>query len=126
MRTGVVCCGYGVVATIVALVLSSMFWFYVLRRRLDALPSPTTGSKSKKYVDTKRKDDIRHANMVVAKAVVDVVRTSLAPWGMDKMLSTTMIGDVIITNDGATILDKVACSFFFQNVMYLCKRQCVS
>jgi chaperonin GroEL (HSP60 family) len=36
----------------------------------------------------------------------DAVRTSLGPRGMDKMLSTAN-GDVIITNDGATILDKV-------------------
>lgn len=58
------------------------------------------------YVDTKRKDDIRHANIVAAKAVADAVRTSLGPRGMDKMLSTAT-GDVIITNDGATILDKM-------------------
>jgi len=57
-------------------------------------------------VDTKRKDDIRRANMVAAKAVADAVRTSLGPRGMDKMLSSAT-GDVIITNDGATILDKV-------------------
>jgi T-complex protein 1 subunit delta len=64
------------------------------------------GAKTEKYVDTKRKDDIRLANMVAAKAVADAVRTSLGPRGMDKMLSTAN-GDVIITNDGATILDKV-------------------
>ncbi|KAG0556529.1 hypothetical protein M758_11G058400 [Ceratodon purpureus] len=63
-------------------------------------------AKTEKYVDTKRKDDIRHANMVAAKAVADAVRTSLGPRGMDKMLSTAN-GDVIITNDGATILDKM-------------------
>lgn len=63
-------------------------------------------SNTEKYVDTKRKDDIRHANMVAAKAVADAVRTSLGPRGMDKMLSSAN-GDVIITNDGATILDKV-------------------
>jgi len=63
-------------------------------------------SNTEKYVDTKRKDDIRQANMVAAKAVADAVRTSLGPRGMDKMLSSAN-GDVIITNDGATILDKV-------------------
>jgi len=57
-------------------------------------------------VDTKRKDDIRYANIVAAKAVADAVRTSLGPRGMDKMLSSAN-GDVIITNDGATILDKM-------------------
>lgn len=80
------------------------------------MPGPTTKARSKTetYVDTKRKDDIRHANMVAAKAVADAVRTSLGPRGMDKMLSTAT-GDVIITNDGATILDKV-CVFFFPSV----------
>lgn len=57
-------------------------------------------------MDTKRKDDIRYANIVAAKAVADAVRTSLGPRGMDKMLSSAN-GDVIITNDGATILDKM-------------------
>uniref|UniRef100_A0A7I4BQB7 T-complex protein 1 subunit delta n=1 Tax=Physcomitrium patens TaxID=3218 RepID=A0A7I4BQB7_PHYPA len=67
---------------------------------------PKAKSKTEMYVDTKRKDDIRHANIVAAKAVADAVRTSLGPRGMDKMLSTAT-GDVIITNDGATILDKM-------------------
>ena len=72
------------------------------------MPGPATaGSKTEKYVDTKRKDDVRYANMLAAKAVADAVRTSLGPRGMDKMLSTAN-GDVIITNDGATILDKVS------------------
>lgn len=63
-------------------------------------------SKTEKYVDNKRKDDIRHANIAAAKAVADAVRTSLGPRGMDKMLATAS-GEVIITNDGATILNKV-------------------
>lgn len=44
--------------------------------------------------------------MLAAKAVADAVRTSLGPRGMDKMV-TTGTGEVIITNDGATILNKV-------------------
>eukprot|EP00245_Coleochaete_scutata_P003248 TRINITY_DN14737_c0_g1_i1.p1 TRINITY_DN14737_c0_g1~~TRINITY_DN14737_c0_g1_i1.p1 ORF type:complete len:533 (+),score=114.60 TRINITY_DN14737_c0_g1_i1:111-1709(+) len=64
------------------------------------------GSKTEKYVDNKRKDDIRQMNMLAAKAVADAVRTSLGPKGMDKML-TTSSGEVIITNDGATILNKM-------------------
>ncbi len=42
-------------------------------------------------------------NISAAKAVADAVRTTLGPKGMDKMLVNT-IGDVVITNDGATIL----------------------
>lgn len=36
-------------------------------------------------------------------AVADAVRTSLGPRGMDKMIQTSS-GEVVITNDGATIL----------------------
>jgi T-complex protein 1 subunit delta len=67
---------------------------------------PKARANTEKYVDTKRKDDIRYANIVAAKAVADAVRTSLGPRGMDTMLSSAN-GDVIITNDGATILDKM-------------------
>ena len=42
-------------------------------------------------------------NISAAKAVADAVRTTLGPKGMDKML-VNQIGDVVITNDGATIL----------------------
>jgi hypothetical protein len=70
-----------------------------------------SGAKTEKYIDTKRKDDVRYANILAAKAVADAVRTSLGPRGMDKMLSSAN-GDVIITNDGATILNKVRFFFF--------------
>jgi len=42
-------------------------------------------------------------NIMAAKAVAEAVRTTLGPKGMDKMLVDSM-GDVVITNDGATIL----------------------
>lgn len=58
------------------------------------------------YTDNKRKDDVRLANMTAAKAVADAVRTSLGPRGMDKMVVAGN-GDVTITNDGATILQKM-------------------
>ncbi|MBL7206340.1 MAG: TCP-1/cpn60 chaperonin family protein [Candidatus Aenigmarchaeota archaeon] len=45
-------------------------------------------------------------NIAAAKAVADAVRTTLGPRGMDKMLVDSM-GDVVITNDGATILDEM-------------------
>lgn len=45
-------------------------------------------------------------NIAAAKAVADAVRSTLGPKGMDKMLVNT-IGDVIITNDGVTILKEV-------------------
>lgn len=43
------------------------------------------------------------SNITAGKAVADVIRTSLGPRGMDKMIKTGK-GEVIITNDGATIL----------------------
>ena len=43
------------------------------------------------------------ANILAAKAVTSILKTSLGPKGMDKMLQSPD-GDVCITNDGATIL----------------------
>ena len=45
-------------------------------------------------------------NITAAKTVAEIVRTSLGPRGMDKMLVDTL-GDVTITNDGATILKEI-------------------
>jgi thermosome len=42
-------------------------------------------------------------NIAAAKAVASIVRSTLGPRGMDKML-VNPIGDITITNDGATIL----------------------
>lgn len=54
---------------------------------------------------TKQKD-VRNSNIVAAKAIADMIRTSLGPKGMDKMI-TSSSNEVVITNDGATILDKM-------------------
>ena len=56
--------------------------------------------------DDSRKVEVRISNIEAAKALSDAVRTSLGPRGMDKMVKQAD-GEVIITNDGATILDKV-------------------
>ncbi|MCD5424985.1 MAG: TCP-1/cpn60 chaperonin family protein [Methanosarcinaceae archaeon] len=45
-------------------------------------------------------------NILAAKAVAEAVRTTLGPKGMDKMLIDSM-GDIVITNDGATILKEM-------------------
>lgn len=50
--------------------------------------------------------DAQHNNIMAAKAVAEAVRTTLGPKGMDKMLVDSM-GDVVITNDGATILKEM-------------------
>ncbi|MEM2124241.1 MAG: thermosome subunit alpha [Methanolinea sp.] len=50
--------------------------------------------------------DAQGMNIMAAKAVASAVRTTLGPKGMDKMLVDT-IGDVVITNDGVTILKEM-------------------
>lgn len=45
-------------------------------------------------------------NIAAAKAVADAIRTTLGPKGMDKMLVDS-IGDIVITNDGVTILQEM-------------------
>lgn len=48
--------------------------------------------------------DAQRMNILAARAVAEVVRSTLGPKGMDKMLVDSM-GDVVITNDGVTILE---------------------
>lgn len=55
---------------------------------------------------TEKSKDVRLSNITAAKAVADAVRTSLGPRGMDKMVQMGD-GNVLITNDGATILEKM-------------------
>lgn len=50
--------------------------------------------------------DAQKNNIAAAKAVADAVRTTLGPKGMDKMLVDS-IGDIVITNDGVTILEEM-------------------
>jgi T-complex protein 1 subunit delta len=57
-------------------------------------------------LDSEKTKDIRMTNIIAAKAISDVVRTSLGPRGMDKMIQDGK-GHVLITNDGATILKQM-------------------
>ena len=50
--------------------------------------------------------DAQFNNIAAARAISDAVRSSLGPRGMDKMLVDS-IGDVVITNDGVTILKEM-------------------
>ena len=60
------------------------------------------------------KEDVRRergkralfANIAAARAVSDIVKSTLGPRGLNKMLVDSL-GDIIITNDGATILDEL-------------------
>ncbi|MFB6217590.1 MAG: thermosome subunit alpha [Halobacteriaceae archaeon] len=51
-------------------------------------------------------EDAQASNIAAAKAVAESVRTTLGPKGMDKMLVDDT-GEVVITNDGVTILDEM-------------------
>lgn len=58
--------------------------------------------------DTKRTTgkEAQRNNIAAAKAVAQTVRTTLGPKGMDKMIVDSA-GDVIVTNDGVTILEEM-------------------
>merc|ERR550532_3129723 len=60
---------------------------------------------TQKAFDDKGKD-VRSTNILAARAVADTLRTSLGPKGMDKMIQDGK-GEVIISNDGATILQQM-------------------
>ena len=51
--------------------------------------------------------DAHKANILAARSVAETVRTSLGPKGMDKMIVSAE-GEVTVTNDGATILEKMS------------------
>ena len=46
------------------------------------------------------------SNIMAVKAIAEILKTTYGPKGMDKMLVDSL-GDITITNDGATILDKM-------------------
>jgi len=50
--------------------------------------------------------DVRASNVTAVVAVANILKSSLGPQGLDKMLVDD-IGDVLVTNDGATILQKL-------------------
>ncbi len=50
--------------------------------------------------------DAQRSNIMAAKAMATIVRSTLGPMGMDKMLVDDL-GDIVITNDGATIVKEM-------------------
>ncbi|MGB9630606.1 MAG: thermosome subunit beta [Candidatus Methanodesulfokora sp.] len=51
-------------------------------------------------------EEARRINMEAAKAIADIIKTSLGPKGMDKMIVDSL-GDITVSNDGATILQEM-------------------
>ena len=60
----------------------------------------------KEGTERSRGKDAQRNNIAAAKIISEAVRSTLGPRGMDKMLVDSL-GDVTITNDGATILDEI-------------------
>ena len=60
----------------------------------------------KEGTERSKDKEAQYNNIAAARAVADAVRSTLGPKGMDKMLVDSM-GDVIITNDGVTILKEI-------------------
>lgn len=72
--------------------------------------APVSNSKAQKGETVKRDEkaeDVRISNIRAAKSISLIMRTSLGPKGMDKLLETGR-KEVIITNDGATILKNLS------------------
>jgi len=60
----------------------------------------------KEGTERSRDRDARRSNMMAAQIISEVLKTTLGPRGMDKMLIDSL-GDISITSDGATILNEI-------------------
>ena len=72
----------------------------------ETKPVDNSKAKGETLGADSKEGDVRMSNIVAAKAVADAIRTSLGPRGMDKMIQAEK-GEVLITNDGATILGQI-------------------
>lgn len=67
----------------------------------------TKASAGQRLTRNEKQRDVRLSNIQAAKTIADIMRTSLGPKGMDKMIETSK-GETLITNDGATILHNLS------------------
>eukprot|EP00923_Selenidium_pygospionis_P054529 GHVN01095036.1.p1 GENE.GHVN01095036.1~~GHVN01095036.1.p1 ORF type:complete len:546 (+),score=112.11 GHVN01095036.1:54-1691(+) len=58
------------------------------------------------FGDRTQGQDVRTGNVIAVQALSNILKTSLGPQGLDKML-VDEVGDVTVTNDGATILKQL-------------------
>ncbi|MCP8308142.1 MAG: TCP-1/cpn60 chaperonin family protein [archaeon] len=76
----------------------------------QAIPAVTSSGQPililKEGAAQTRGKDAQRNNIMAAKLIAEIVRTSLGPRGMDKMLVDSL-GDVTITSDGATVLKEI-------------------
>src|SRR5271169_106086 len=75
-----------------------------------AIPAVTSGGTPvlilKEGTAESKGREAQRSNIQAAKLISEIVRSSLGPRGMDKMLVDSL-GDVTITNDGATMLKEI-------------------
>src|SRR5229473_6208300 len=76
----------------------------------QAIPAVTSSGQPvlilKEGSNTSRGKEAQRNNIQAAKLVAEIVKSSIGPRGMDKMLVDSL-GDVTITNDGATMLKEI-------------------
>jgi thermosome len=70
--------------------------------QMGGTPILVLPEKARRYLGR----DAQRMNIMAARVISEAIRTTLGPRGMDKMLVDNL-GDVIITNDGVTILDEM-------------------
>src|SRR5438046_1182040 len=75
-----------------------------------AVPTMTSGGTPvlilKEGSSESKGKDVQRNNITTARLISEIVRTSIGPRGLDKMLVDSL-GDVTITNDGATMLKEM-------------------
>jgi len=71
-------------------------------QRMQGQPMIILGEDAQRMKDKSAQEH----NIAAARAVAESVRSTLGPKGMDKMLVTSL-GDIVVTNDGVTILDEM-------------------
>lgn len=76
---------------------------YMMAPSVQSASAPSNAT----FKDKEKPQEVRRSNILAARAVSDAIRTSLGPKGMDKMIKTKS-GEIIISNDGATILKHMA------------------
>lgn len=74
---------------------------------MSAAAAPPVNGANSTFKDKEKPAEVRRSNITAGRSVADAIRTSLGPKGMDKMVKTKN-GEVLISNDGHTILREMA------------------
>ncbi|KAK1442096.1 T-complex protein 1 subunit delta [Babesia gibsoni] len=71
-----------------------------------AADTSASAGKGAVWNRNEKQTDVLRQNIIAARAVADMLRTSMGPRGMDKMIQDGK-GGVVVTNDGATIVKEI-------------------